>query len=38
VGDEECRFIRLMNIGTNHTVNDDSLWIEAWEIFGGLIE
>jgi hypothetical protein len=36
-GGEECRFIRLVNIGRNH-FGDDSLWISAWEIFGNLIE
>jgi hypothetical protein len=36
-GGEECRFIRLVNIGRNH-YGDDSLRIAAWEIFGSLIE
>jgi hypothetical protein len=34
---EECRFIRLVNIGRNH-YGDDALFISAWEIFGTLIE
>jgi hypothetical protein len=33
----ECRFIRLVNIGRNHSWSD-LLWISAWEIFGRLIE
>jgi hypothetical protein len=37
VGAEECRFIRLVNIGRNHR-GYDTLWISAWEIFGNLIE
>jgi hypothetical protein len=37
VGGEECRFIRLVNIGRNH-FGDDSLNISAWEIFGNLIK
>jgi hypothetical protein len=36
-GGEECRFIRLVQIGRNHS-GDDSLNISAWEIFGGLFE
>jgi hypothetical protein len=36
-GGEECRFIRLVNIGKNH-LGDDRIWISAWEIFGNLIE
>jgi hypothetical protein len=36
-GGEECRFIRLVNIGRNHW-GSDSLNITAWEIFGNLIE
>jgi hypothetical protein len=36
-GSGECRFIRLVNIGRNHSGND-YLWISAWEIFGCLIE
>jgi hypothetical protein len=36
-GGEECRFIRLVNIGMNH-FGDDRIWIGAWEIFGTLIE
>jgi hypothetical protein len=36
-GGEECRFIRLVNIGKNHEGND-RLYITAWEIFGNLIE
>jgi hypothetical protein len=36
-GGEECRFIRLVNIGRNHQGND-YLCISAWEIFGNLIE
>ena len=36
-GGDACRFIRLVQIGTNHS-GDDRLWIEAWEIFGALIE
>jgi hypothetical protein len=34
---EECRFIRLVNIGRNHRGND-CLRITAWEIFGSLID
>jgi hypothetical protein len=34
---EECRFIRLVNIGRNHFGND-CLCISAWEIFGTLVE
>jgi hypothetical protein len=33
----EFRFIRLVNIGTNH-YGSDQLRISAWEIFGSLIE
>jgi hypothetical protein len=36
-GCEDCRFIRLVNIGRNH-YRDDSLTITAWEIFGSLFE
>jgi hypothetical protein len=36
-GGRECRFIRLVNIGRNH-MEDDCLWITAWEIFGDLVE
>jgi hypothetical protein len=36
-GSEECRFIRLVNIGRNRA-GYDSLQISAWEIFGRLIE
>jgi hypothetical protein len=36
-GGEECRFIRLVNIGRNYFL-DDLLGISAWEIFGALIE
>jgi hypothetical protein len=36
-GGEECRFIRLVNIGRNHH-GDDMFLISAWEIFGSLIE
>jgi hypothetical protein len=36
-GGEECRFIRLVNIGRNH-LGTDQLNISAWEIFGSLIE
>jgi hypothetical protein len=36
-GGEECRFIRLVNIGRNHRGND-MLMISAWEIFGSLVE
>jgi hypothetical protein len=32
-----CRFIRLVNIGRNH-FGSDRLCIDAWEIFGLLIE
>jgi hypothetical protein len=32
-----CRFVRLANVGRNHR-GTDSLLIEAWEIFGKLIE
>jgi hypothetical protein len=35
-GAEECRFIRLVNIGKNHGGND-VLWISACEIFRNLI-
>jgi hypothetical protein len=34
---EECRFVRLVNIGRNH-FGDDQIWISAWEIFGNPIE
>jgi hypothetical protein len=36
-GGEECRFIRLVNIGRDH-YGQDRLYITAWEIFGGLVE
>jgi hypothetical protein len=36
-GGEECRFIRLVNIGRNHW-GSDTLAISAWEIFGTLIK
>jgi hypothetical protein len=36
-GGGECRFIQLVNIGRNHC-GRDSLWISAWEVFGGLVE
>jgi hypothetical protein len=36
-GGEECRFIRLVQIGRNHMGND-ALVISAWEIFGDLVE
>jgi hypothetical protein len=36
-GGGECRFIRLVSIGTNH-FGDDCLEITAWEIFGSLFE
>jgi hypothetical protein len=36
-GAGECRFIRLVNIGRNHLGND-ALYIQAWEIFGSLVE
>jgi hypothetical protein len=36
-GGEECRFIRLVNIGQNHG-GSDSLTISSWEIFGSLLE
>jgi hypothetical protein len=36
-GGGECRFIRLVNISRNHMEND-RLFISAWEIFGSLIE
>jgi hypothetical protein len=38
VGGGECRFIRLVNIGRNHSGWNDILWISAWEIFGNLVE
>jgi hypothetical protein len=34
---EECRLIRLVNIGRNHS-DDDCLHISSFEIFGSLIE
>jgi hypothetical protein len=34
---DECRFIRLVNIGRNH-FGGDRLAISAWEVFGGLFE
>jgi hypothetical protein len=33
----ECRLIRLVNVGRNHFGND-CLHIEAWEVFGTLVE
>jgi predicted nucleic acid-binding Zn-ribbon protein len=36
-GGEECRFVRLVNIGRNHD-GGDCLYITAWEIFGSLVE
>jgi hypothetical protein len=36
-GGEECRFIRLVNIGRNR-YGSDGLLITAWEIFGNLKE
>jgi hypothetical protein len=36
-GGEECRFIRLVNIGKNDLWND-ALRISACEIFGNLLE
>jgi hypothetical protein len=36
-GGEECRFIRLVNIGRNH-FGSGQVVISAWEIFGNLIE
>jgi hypothetical protein len=36
-GGEECRFIRLVNIGRNHWGSDE-LRISAWEIIGNFIE
>jgi hypothetical protein len=36
-GGEKCRFIRLVNIGRNHN-GTDQLALQAWEIFGSLIE
>jgi hypothetical protein len=36
-GSGECRFIRLVNIGRNHLMNDD-FSISAWEISGSLFE
>jgi hypothetical protein len=35
--DGQCRFIRLVNIGSNHRGTDE-IYITAWEIFGSLIE
>jgi hypothetical protein len=32
-----CRFIRLVGIGRDHA-RQDSVWLTAWEIFGGLFE
>jgi hypothetical protein len=37
VSGEECRFVRLVNIGRTHFGNDE-LQISAWEIFGTLLE
>jgi hypothetical protein len=36
-GRTNCRFLRLVNIGRNHGGND-ALALEAWEVFGNLIE
>jgi hypothetical protein len=36
-GGGECRFIRMVNIGRNHS-GDDRILISAWEIFGILVE
>jgi hypothetical protein len=36
-GSEECRFIRLVNIGRNHE-GSGGLAISAWEIFGSLFD
>jgi hypothetical protein len=36
-GGGECRFIRLVNIGRNHSGND-CLMITAWDIFGNLMD
>jgi hypothetical protein len=36
-GGGPCRFIRLVQIGRNHS-GHDTLLISAWEIFGTLIE
>jgi hypothetical protein len=36
-GRGECQFIRLVNIGRNHS-GSDCLAISAWEIFDGLQE
>jgi hypothetical protein len=36
-GAAPCRYIRLVNIGKNHS-GDDCLFISAWEIFGTLLE
>jgi hypothetical protein len=33
----ECRLVRLVNVGRNHA-GDDNLVIEAFEVFGSLIE
>jgi hypothetical protein len=35
-GCEECRFVRLGNVGRNH-FGTEAIWITAWEIFGTLI-
>jgi hypothetical protein len=34
---EECRLIRLVNVGPNHS-GDDCLHISSFEIFGSLLE
>jgi hypothetical protein len=34
---ELCRYVRLVNIGRNHS-GSDSIWISSFEIFGSLIE
>jgi hypothetical protein len=36
-GSSPCRFVRLVNVGRNH-FGSSQLSIEAWEIFGGLVE
>jgi hypothetical protein len=36
-GGEECRFIRLVNVGRNQ-FGDDQILIYVWEIFGSLVE
>jgi hypothetical protein len=34
---EECRYIRLVNVGRNHE-GDEALCLSAWEMLGSLIE